>query len=142
MEFDAVTPVTPIGKERSADYWREKAECLEGWVCELLRKNQALRMDLEEQSQTRHREGKTLASSLLGLYQPPLFSERSLFKTKSASIAAGADSESCSRKEWAEIRRGGKLLRRCSFLRQKVFLFGGGRPCSPNPQMSGLSFFA
>jgi hypothetical protein len=46
MEFDAAKPDAPISQEQSADYWREKAECLEEWVCELLRKNQALRMDL------------------------------------------------------------------------------------------------
>ena len=45
MEFDAAKLDSPISPEHLADYWREKAECLEEWVCELLRKNHALRMN-------------------------------------------------------------------------------------------------
>ena len=48
MEFDAVQLDAPIGQEKLADHWRERAECLEEWVCELLRKNQTLRMALEK----------------------------------------------------------------------------------------------
>jgi hypothetical protein len=48
MEFDAVKPDAPMDHEQLADYWRERAELLEEWVCELLRKNQVLRMGLEE----------------------------------------------------------------------------------------------
>jgi hypothetical protein len=48
VEFDSGELDTSISKEQLADYWRERAECLEEWVCELLRKNQALRMDLQK----------------------------------------------------------------------------------------------
>ena len=48
MEFDTVQRDSAISQKRLADYWRERAECLEEWVCELLRKNQVLRMGLEE----------------------------------------------------------------------------------------------
>ena len=46
----------PIKKERSADYWRERAECLEEWVCELLRKSQTLRMSPENDQPEHHEE--------------------------------------------------------------------------------------
>jgi len=39
--------------QQAADYWRERAECLEQWVCELLRKNQILRMTLENEKAQR-----------------------------------------------------------------------------------------
>ena len=44
MEFDPAKFDAPIDQENWADYWRERAECLEEWVCELLKKNQTLRM--------------------------------------------------------------------------------------------------
>jgi hypothetical protein len=47
MEFDAVKPDAPMNHEHLVEYWRERAELLEEWVCELLQKNQALRMNLE-----------------------------------------------------------------------------------------------
>ena len=47
MEFDPLRVDSSISLEHSADYWRERAECLEELVCELLRKNQVLRMDLQ-----------------------------------------------------------------------------------------------
>ena len=46
MELGAVNLNSPISPEQSAEYWREKVECLEEWICELLTKNQMLRMDL------------------------------------------------------------------------------------------------
>ena len=48
MEFDPLRVDSSISLEHSADYWRERAECLEELVCELLRKNQVLRMDLQK----------------------------------------------------------------------------------------------
>lgn len=54
MKFDAVELDAPITKEASADYWRERAECLEEWVCELLRKNQTLRMSRENDQRQHH----------------------------------------------------------------------------------------
>ena len=56
MKVDAVELYTPITKEHSADYWRERAECLEDWVCELLRKNQILRMSRENDQPQHHEE--------------------------------------------------------------------------------------
>jgi len=47
MEFDPLRVDSSSSLEHSADYWRERAECLEELVCELLRKNQVLRMDLQ-----------------------------------------------------------------------------------------------
>ena len=46
MEFGAVNLNSQISPEQTAEYWREKAECLEEWVCELLASHQMLRMDL------------------------------------------------------------------------------------------------
>ena len=57
MKFDAVELDAPITKEHSADYWRERAECLEEWVCELLRKNQTLRMSRENDQPLRSDSG-------------------------------------------------------------------------------------
>ncbi len=45
--IDPLRVDSSISLEHSADYWRERAECLEELVCELLRKNQVLRMDLQ-----------------------------------------------------------------------------------------------
>ena len=49
MEFNDGKLDAPINSEHWANYWRERAECLEEWVCELLRKNLALRMTLEKE---------------------------------------------------------------------------------------------
>jgi hypothetical protein len=56
MEFGATNLNSSISPEQLAEYWREKVECLEEWVCELVRKNQMLRIDLlREQSLDRRR---------------------------------------------------------------------------------------
>jgi len=106
MEFDAVRLDAPISPEQLADYWREKAECLEEWVCELLRKNQALRMDLlREQSLHRRRARTTLVFSSLGLIQSPVPSTRSAFMSESPNLFFDGGAESCPRKDWAKIRK-------------------------------------
>jgi len=57
MDFNAAQLDAPIGQETLADHWRERAECLEELVCDLLRENQTLRMALEkEQLQRLHRD--------------------------------------------------------------------------------------
>ena len=67
MQIAAATIEALMAQERSADHWRDRAECLEEWVCELLRKNQALRMALQhQQSQNQHRDGTTPAQLFLG----------------------------------------------------------------------------
>jgi hypothetical protein len=105
MEIDAVKLDAPNSPEQSADYWRERAECLEEWVCELLRKNQTLRMDLEkEESRRRHRDEGTLASSLVSHGQSPSSSARQAFRTEPPRRDGDAGSASCFRKECAEIR--------------------------------------
>src|SRR5215469_13218950 len=96
MEFDAAKLDPPVSQEQSAVYWRERAECLEEWVCELLRKNQTLRMDLEnEKAQRLQRGGTTSAFSLPSLYQSSFHAPRFNFEGGPAS---------CPRKECAEIR--------------------------------------
>ena len=105
MEFDAAKLDAPIGQEKWADYWHERAECLEEWVCELLRKNQALRMALQkEQSQHRQHEETTPALSFLGIYQSPSPSDRPGLRTESPNRPFDAGTESCPRQECAEIR--------------------------------------
>ena len=47
MNFHVEELDSSIGREQSAEYWRERARCLEEWVCELLTKNQALRIRLQ-----------------------------------------------------------------------------------------------
>src|SRR5580704_14142519 len=47
MDFDVEELDSSISQEQSAEYWRERAKCLEEWVCELLTKNQALPMRLQ-----------------------------------------------------------------------------------------------
>ena len=59
MEFGAVNLNSPISPEKAAEYWREKAECLEEWVCELLRKNHVLRMNLLEGTVTAPAPGRS-----------------------------------------------------------------------------------
>ena len=105
MEFDTVKRDSTISQEQSADYWREKAECLEEWVCELLRKNQALRMDLQkQQSQRRHFEETPLAFSLISLYRSPFPSARPAFRAESPKLVVDAGTAPCPRKECGEIR--------------------------------------
>jgi hypothetical protein len=105
MEVDAVKPDAPISLEQLAEYWREKSECLEEWVRELLRKNQALRMDLErEQSPRGRHEEKTLTFSFRNVYQPPFSSTRLVFRGVSPEVAFVAGNGPCPRKECAEIR--------------------------------------
>ena len=101
MEVDAVKLDVPIGKEHAANYWRERAECLEEWVCELLRKNQALRMNLEMYGRG---EGMTATFSLRRVYQPSLASGQPEFRTESPNVSVDPDPDSCAREEFAEIR--------------------------------------
>jgi hypothetical protein len=106
MEFDAARLDAPISPEQLADHWREKAECLEEWVCELLRKNQVLRMDLlREQSLHLGRAEATLVFPPLGLIQSPVPSTRSAFMAASPNLAFDAGAEPCPRKECVEIRK-------------------------------------
>ena len=105
MEFDAAKLDPPVSQEQSADYWRERAECLEEWVCELLRKNQTLRMDLEsEQAQRQKREGTTSAFSPPSLHQSSFHAGWPAFRTESPEFNLDAGPGSCLRKECAEIR--------------------------------------
>ena len=105
MEFDAAKLDAPISQEKLVDHWRERAECLEEWVCELLRKNQTLRMALQkEQSQHRQQEEATPALLFLGRYQSALPSDRKGFRTESPHSPFDAGAESCPRRECAEIR--------------------------------------
>lgn len=55
MKVNAVKLDEPIGEEQTAEYWCERAECLQEWVCELLRKNQELRMGQETEWSHEHR---------------------------------------------------------------------------------------
>ena len=102
MKFDAVELDAPIAKEHSADYWRERAECLEEWVCELLRKNQTLRMS-RENDQPQHHEESILTFSPLSHDQWPFPSGRTPFRTRSFRVSLGTEL-SCPRKECVEIR--------------------------------------
>ena len=105
MEFDAAKLDAPISQGKMVDHWRERAECLEEWVCELLRKNQTLRMALQkEQSQHRQQEDAAPALSFLGLDQSPLRSGRPGFRTESPHPTFDVEAESCPRRECAEIR--------------------------------------
>lgn len=105
MEFDAAKLDSPISQEQSADYWRERAECLEEWVCELLRKNQTLRMDLEnERAQRQQRDGTTLPFSLPTLYQSSFHEGWPAFRTESPEFNLDVDPGSFPRKECAETR--------------------------------------
>jgi hypothetical protein len=104
MEVDAVGPDRSIDQEEAADYWREKAECLEEWVCELLKKNQALRIELHrEQSLHGQREETKIAFSLLHINHSPFPSERPSFGA-AAKIRADVADAPCPRKECAEVR--------------------------------------
>ena len=111
MNCDAERIDPSISQERSADYWRERAECLEEWVCELLRKNQTLRMQTEGHSQHQHREETPLRSSRLGLYELSFSSVRPAFRTKSPEPETEADISLCPQKECVEIREA--VLQNC-----------------------------
>jgi hypothetical protein len=113
MKCEAENINSSITEERSTDYWRERAECLEEWVCELLRKNQTLRMGLptEGHSQHQHREETPLTSSRLGLYEPLLFSGRPVFRSKSPKSGIEPGLSMCPQKECAEIREA--VLQNC-----------------------------
>jgi hypothetical protein len=106
MTFDTVKIDLPPSPERAADYWRERAECLEEWICELLRKNQVLRMVLDmTQSQEPRREDTTRTSSLLSHYELPIALERSGVETRFETLAVGESIEECPTKQCAEIRK-------------------------------------
>ena len=95
-----------ISQELSADYWREKSECLEEWVCELLTKNQALRMELQqEESQFRHRLENPLVFSLQSVFRSHICSTRPAFRTDSPTLTDDMGVASCPRKECAEVRK-------------------------------------
>ena len=106
MEFDTVQRDSAISQKRLADYWRERAECLEEWVCELLTKNQALRMELQqEHSQHRSPVETRLSFSLLSVDRSPFPSTRPAFRWESANLAVDADAVSCPRKECTDVRK-------------------------------------
>ena len=104
MKFDAAKLGAPIGQEKLADHWRERAECLEEWVCELLRKNQTLRMALGKQQQRLHREDTAASQSSLRLYHSTFPSGRQASRTGAPEIAFDSDSDPCPRQECVEIR--------------------------------------
>jgi hypothetical protein len=45
LEFEVGELHEPTNDELAVNHWRERVECLEEWVCELLKKNQTLRME-------------------------------------------------------------------------------------------------
>jgi hypothetical protein len=105
MEFDAAKLDVPICQEKLDDYWRERAECLEEWVCELLRKNQILRMALQkEQPLQQYREETTPALSSLRICQSLFPSDRPGFSTEFPNRPFDTGTESCPRQECVEIR--------------------------------------
>jgi hypothetical protein len=111
MEFDAAQLDAPIGREKLADHWRERAECLEEWVCELLRKNQTLRMALEkEQPQRLHRDDSAALLSFRGLFHSIFPSGRPDSRTEAPEIAFDSGSEPCPRQECVDIRESVKRL--------------------------------
>jgi hypothetical protein len=111
MEFDAAKLDAPIGQEKLADHWRERAECLEEWVCELLSKNQTLRMALgKERPQRQHREDTAAPRSFLGLFPSIFPSGRPVPRTEAPEIALDSGSEPCPRQECVDIRESVKRL--------------------------------
>ena len=111
MEFEVDKVDAPIAPEKVADHWRERAECLEEWVCELLRKNQTLRMALEkEQPQRLHREDSAASPSFLGLFHSIFPSGRPASRTEDREIDSDSDSEPCPRQECVDIRESVKRL--------------------------------
>jgi hypothetical protein len=105
MEVDAANLNRSIGQEEASDYWREKAECLEEWVCELLRSNQALRMDMQRVTPIHlQHEESTIAFSVsrrgrssFSLAQPAYGEMAELHSVKAIAHSP--------RKECAEVRR-------------------------------------
>ena len=111
MEFEVDKVDAPIGQEKVADHWRERAECLEEWVCELLRKNQTLRMALErEQPQRLHHKDSAASPSFLGLFHSLFPSDPPASRTEAREIVFDSDSEPCPRQECVEIRESVKRL--------------------------------
>jgi hypothetical protein len=111
VEFDVAKVGAPIGQDKLADHWRERAECLEEWVCELLRKNQTLRMALEmEQPQRLHHEDSAASLSFLSLFHSIFPSGRPASRTEAPEIALDSGSEPCPRQECVEIRESVKRL--------------------------------
>jgi hypothetical protein len=86
MQVKTMEPDRSIGHEQAVDYWRERSECLEEWICELLRKNQTLRMGLRKDlSAHQHCEKRTVGpSSPAGSNQRPLPAESPSFGTTPA----------------------------------------------------------
>jgi hypothetical protein len=106
MKFNDVKFDAPIVEEHWADYWRERAECLEEWVCELLRKNQALRMALQQEPSHPHRGPKTTPPFLFPNHdQAPIPTDGPAHRRESPSLAFDDSNESCPRKECIEIRK-------------------------------------
>jgi len=106
MESDDVKFDAPIVSEQWADFWRERAECLEEWVCELLRKNQALRIALQQEQPRPHRgEQRPSAFSFPNKYQSSMPPGGSASGRDSQNFALDASNESCQRKECIEIRK-------------------------------------
>lgn len=105
MQFNAATLEASVSQGKWTDYLRERTECLEEWVCELLRKNQALRMALQkEQSQHLHREDTAPTQSFPGLYQASFPSGQPASRTELPNLPFDMDTGSCTRKGCAEIR--------------------------------------
>ena|SRR5215469_7808547 len=105
MEFDAARLDAPVSQEKLVDHWRERAECLEEWVCELLTKNQTLRIALQqEQSQHGQQEEAIPALLFLGISRSPLPSGRPGKRTESLHRPFEAGAEPCPRRECAETR--------------------------------------
>jgi hypothetical protein len=111
MEFEVDKVDAPIAQEKLADHWRERVDCLEEWVCELLRKNQTLRMALEkEQPQRLHHEDSAASPSFLGVFHSLFSSDRSASRTEAREIAFDSDSEPCPSQECVDIRESVKRL--------------------------------
>ena len=111
VEFDDAKVGTQIGQEKMADHWREKAECLEEWVCELLRKTQTLRMLSRENS----RKDCIVKVQLrryrfVGLFHSIFPSGRPASSTKAPETAFDSGNEPCPRQECVDIRESVKRL--------------------------------
>jgi hypothetical protein len=105
MEFDVEKLDALTGNEKPGDYWRERAELMEAWVCELLRKNQTLRMDLErEQPRRRSPDESTRAMSSLAQYPSLSSSARPVFRAEPSKSDGEASPEPSPRKGCCEMR--------------------------------------
>jgi hypothetical protein len=109
MEFDAAKLDAPIDQAKLADHWRERAECLEEWVCELLKKNQTLWMALEKEQRLDH-EDSAASLSFLGLFHSIFASGRPASRTEAPEIAFDSSCEPCPRQECVDIRESVKRL--------------------------------